>query len=149
VLGRLTRARIAKVLRNGTVGRIGVSNGGLTYVVPITYVYDGDSIYGHSRLGQKIRMLRKSPKICFEVDEIDDLANWRSVIAQGSYEELHGDLAIAAARLIRARLGPLTTSATAGPAGGSGRAHVSYRIRLGVMTGRYERTSVRARRRAR
>jgi nitroimidazol reductase NimA-like FMN-containing flavoprotein (pyridoxamine 5'-phosphate oxidase superfamily) len=148
VLGRLSRARITKVLRDGTVGRIGVSNGDHTYVVPISYVYDGDSIYGHSRLGQKIRMLRKNPSVCFGVDEIDDLANWRSVIAQGTYEELNGDLAAAAAKLIRARLGPLTTSATAGPSGATGRAHVSYRIRLRETTGRYERTR-KTRRRAR
>ena len=146
MLGRLSRARITKVLRDGTVGRVGVCSGGHTYVVPITYVYDGNSIYGHSTFGQKIRMLRKNPSVCFEVEEIDDLANWRSVISQGTYEELDGELATAAALLIRARFGPLTTSATAGPAGGSGRAHVSYRIRLREMTGRYERTPARKRR---
>lgn len=140
MLGRMRRPQIAKTLRDGTVGRIGVTAGGRTYVVPVTYVFDGDSVYGHSVLGQKIRMMRANPSVCFQVDDIRDMGNWRSVIAQGTYEELTGDMAAAAAKLIRARLGPLTTSETAGPAGRAGRAHVSYRIRLRERSGRYERT---------
>lgn len=142
MLGRLTRAQIEKVLRDGTIGRIGACADGKTYVVPITYVYDGTSVYGHTTAGQKVLMMRKNPSVCFEVDEIRDMANWRSVIAWGRYEELAGDVALAAAKLIAARLGPLTTSATAGPSGRTARGSrppVSYRIRLTERTGRFER----------
>jgi nitroimidazol reductase NimA-like FMN-containing flavoprotein (pyridoxamine 5'-phosphate oxidase superfamily) len=141
MLGTLTRAQIDAVLHQSTVGRIGVHADGKTYVVPVTYVYDGDSVYGHSKLGQKIRMMRRSPDVCFEVDDIDDMANWKSVIAYGHFEELTGDMAVAAAKLIAARLGPLTTSETAGPSGGlrGAKQHVSYRIRLAERSGRYER----------
>ena len=148
MLGRLRPAEITKVLRDGTVGRIGAHDGGRTYVVPVTYVYDGDSVYGHSTLGLKIRMMRRNPSVCFQVDEIDGMASWRSVIAQGTYEELKGDMATAAAKLIRARIGALSTSETAGPAGRSGRSHVSYRIRLKEKSGRYEGTRRRVRRKA-
>jgi uncharacterized protein len=148
MLGTLTRSQIELVLRDGTIGRIGVSADGKTYVVPITYVYDGNSVYGHTTIGQKVRMMRKNPAVCFEVDDITDMANWRSVIAWGRYEELIGDVAVAAAKLIAARLGPLTTSATAGTAGTSSRTaktHVSYRIRLSERTGRFERRPVKPR----
>ena len=146
MLGTLTRAQIDAVLQQCTVGRIGVHADGKTYVVPVTYVYDGDSVYGHSVLGQKIRMMRKAPDVCFEVDDIDDMANWKSVIAAGRFEELTGDLAVAAAKLIAARLGPLTTSETAGPAGQlrGTKQQVSYRIRLGERSGRYERAVKKA-----
>ena len=144
MLGTLTRKQIDEVLRRSTVGRIGVHADGKTYVVPVTYVFDGDAVYGHSVMGQKIRMMRRSPDVAFEVEEIADMANWRSVIAQGRYEELTGDMAVAAAKLIAARLGPLTRSATAGPSGRTGRkAHVSYRIRLLARSGRYERTATK------
>lgn len=143
MLGRLTKTQIDAVLRDGTVGRIGVTAEGRTYVVPITYVYDGGAVYGHSVLGQKIRMMRVSPDVGFEVDDIQDMANWKSVIARGRYEELSGDLAVAAARLIAARLGPLTTSETAGPTGPrrDRKPHISYRIHLVEKSGRYERTA--------
>jgi nitroimidazol reductase NimA-like FMN-containing flavoprotein (pyridoxamine 5'-phosphate oxidase superfamily) len=146
MLGKLSRTQIDAVLRASTVGRIGVSAEGRTYVVPITYVYDGDSVYGHTTVGQKVRMMRDSLGVCFEVDDIKDMANWKSVIAQGRYEELSGDLAVAAAKLIAARLGPLTTSQTAGPSGRArGKTPVSYRIRLVERSGRFEKTPAKQR----
>ncbi len=151
MLGTLTPKQIERLLHEGTIGRIGISADGTTYVVPITYVYDGSSVYGHSAVGLKVRMMRRSPHVCFEVDAIQDLANWRSVIASGRYEELTGDLAVGAAKLIAARLGPLTTSQTAGPSGrppGRSKAHVSYRIRLTERSGRFERHAAKRRRRS-
>lgn len=38
--------------------------------------------------GQKLHMMRANPFVCFEVEDIDDLANWHSVIAWGVFEEL-------------------------------------------------------------
>ena len=32
--------------------------------------------------------MRANPFVCFEVEDIDDLANWHSVIAWGVFEEL-------------------------------------------------------------
>lgn len=141
MLGSLSPKRIESLLGRATVGRIGTSVEGRTYVVPVTYVYDGDSVYGHAVLGQKIRMMRLNPEVCFEVEDIEDMANWQTVIASGRYEELTGDLAVAAARLIAAKLGPLMTSRTAGPSGRGprGAIRVSYRIRLTTRTGRFER----------
>jgi nitroimidazol reductase NimA-like FMN-containing flavoprotein (pyridoxamine 5'-phosphate oxidase superfamily) len=140
-IGSLSPKQIESLLGSATVGRIGVASDDRVYVVPMTYVYDGDSIYGHTTLGLKVRMMRTSPQVCFEVDEIKDMANWRSVVAQGSFEELSGDLATAAERLIAARLGPLTTSETAGPSGTTKdrKQHVAFRIRLRERSGRFER----------
>lgn len=143
MLGALDAEQIDRVLHGATVGRIGIHADGRTYVVPITYVYDGDAVYCHSALGLKIRMMRTSPDVCFEVDEVDDLANWRSVIALGRYEELAGDLATGAMNLLRSRLAPLTASETVGPAGhpagAAGLAGIAFRIRLGERTGRFEK----------
>jgi nitroimidazol reductase NimA-like FMN-containing flavoprotein (pyridoxamine 5'-phosphate oxidase superfamily) len=140
VIGQLDEEEIDAVLKSQVVGRIGVHADGRTYVVPVSYVYDGDAVYLHSPDGLKVRMMRAAPEVCFQVDDIDDLANWRSVIAWGRFEELTGDLAKAAIRLLFARLAPLSASETAGaaahvPGGGAG---VPYRIRLVERTGRYE-----------
>lgn len=144
MLGTLDHDQIDRVLQACAVGRIGVHSQGRTYVVPVSYVYDGDAIYGRSADGLKIRMMRANPEVCFEVDDIDDLANWRSVITWGTYEELKGDVAVAAMNLLGSRLAPLTSSETAGPVGrGKGHAgngvEVAYRIRLTERTGRFEK----------
>jgi uncharacterized protein len=88
MLGTLSHTEMEEVLHNNFTGRIGCSNGAEIYVVPISYVYDDGCIIAHSREGKKIEFMRSNPRVCFEVDEMQNLTNWKSVIAQGYYEEL-------------------------------------------------------------
>jgi hypothetical protein len=118
-------------------------------VVPITYAFDGDAVYGHSAEGLKIRMMRANPNVCFEVDQRENLANWRSVVASGTYEELEGKDALDALQLLVGRLLPLVMSETLmlphGPAPVAARPvldlpkSIVYRIRLIERTGRFEK----------
>ena len=147
MLGELNGGQIEQVLHSEVVGRIGCHDAGRPYVVPITYVYDGAAVYGHSIEGQKLLMMRANPFVCFEVEQIDDLANWRSVIAYGPFTELTGEDEQHALELLVNRLAPLMPGATAHPgdrAGdegrhGAGRAPVLYRITLSEKTGRFEK----------
>jgi nitroimidazol reductase NimA-like FMN-containing flavoprotein (pyridoxamine 5'-phosphate oxidase superfamily) len=145
--GQLSAEQIDQVLRSEVVGRIGCSLAGQVYVVPVFYAYDGTYIYGHSNEGMKINMLRAKPKICFEVDHVESLVNWQSVIAWGTFEELEGEQAVWAEQLLIERVKPLLAERLAQPPGqpidsGSlgddptaGRAIV-YRIALTERTGR-------------
>ena len=149
MLGELTAEQINAVLFDEVVGRIGCHSDGRTYVVPVTYVFDGDAVYAHSADGLKIRMMRANPHVCFQVDQRENLANWRSVVAWGIYEELHGKEAQDALQLLVGRLMPLDRSETVGLPDSLGLASakvvidapkaIVYRIRLGEKTGRFER----------
>jgi nitroimidazol reductase NimA-like FMN-containing flavoprotein (pyridoxamine 5'-phosphate oxidase superfamily) len=88
MLGKLNEAQIEDLLMSLPVGRIGCHAEGTTYIVPVNYFYDGKAIYAHSGKGMKIDMMRINPKVCFQVDAIDDLLNWESVIAWGEFEEI-------------------------------------------------------------
>ena len=88
MLRELNNTQIEALLKDQVIGRIGCHSAGLTYIVPINYVYDGINIYGHSAKGMKIDMMRKNPDVCFEVDSIKDVTNWQSVIAWGKFEEI-------------------------------------------------------------
>ena len=88
MIGTLSSESAKQILQSNIVGRIGCNDGKRTYVVPVQYVFDGKDIFAHSVEGMKIHMMRKNPDVCFEVDEIQDLNNWKSVIAWGKYEEL-------------------------------------------------------------
>jgi len=90
MLGELSYEEIKDVLENNFVGRIGCSDGQKIYVVPISYLFKNDGVICHSRDGMKVRMMRINPNVCFEVDEIKNYENWRSVIAWGAYRELRG-----------------------------------------------------------
>lgn len=86
MIDELSGAEIDDLLRDQAVGRIGCHTDGLTYVVPVIYAYDGEELYGTSMEGQKTRMMRENPSVCFEVDEYDGAGSWRSAIVQGLYE---------------------------------------------------------------
>lgn len=88
MFGKLNDEQIEEVLRQEIIGRIGCSANNKTYVVPISYAYDGGSIYCHTYDGLKIEMMRQNPEVCFEVDIMHNMANWKSVIAWGQFEEL-------------------------------------------------------------
>jgi nitroimidazol reductase NimA-like FMN-containing flavoprotein (pyridoxamine 5'-phosphate oxidase superfamily) len=88
MFGELSKEQIEVVLRKQLLGRIGCHADGLTYVVPIGYAYDGEYIYGHTGEGMKIDMMRKNPRVCFQVDNVQNIVNWQSVIIQGEYQEL-------------------------------------------------------------
>lgn len=75
-------------LAGASLGRLACSFEDQPYVLPIYFAYDPDYAYALSTFGQKTEWMRANPKVCLEVDEIADQANWASVIAAGSYEEL-------------------------------------------------------------
>ncbi len=141
MLGELTAHDVERVLRENIIGRIGVHALGRTYVVPITYVYDGDAIYAHSHDGMKMHMMRENPHVCFEVDRMDGFANWESVISWGTFEELRGERAEQAMMLLVSELEPKLE----GPPGesvhprGGDNVRLVYRIVLDEKTGRFER----------
>lgn len=91
MIEKLSNEQIEDVLKQNIVGRIGCCIGNKVYVVPVNYVYDGQSIIAHSPEGKKIRMMRKNPDVCFEVDEMKDITHWQSVIVWGTYQELFSE----------------------------------------------------------
>jgi len=88
MLGELTKREIIDLLESQFIGRLGCHLNGETYIVPINYVYQNNAIYAHSGEGKKIEMLRVNPRVCFQVDEINTMFKWKSVILWGTFEEL-------------------------------------------------------------
>lgn len=144
----LTDKQTDALLASRQIGRIGCHDGHKIYVVPVTYVYDGEYIYCHSREGLKLDILRKNPRLCFQVDHIRQMNDWDSVIIQGVFEELKGTAAESAAGLLISRLKDTVTSKTALPhePGDSpdrretkGFTAILFRISILERTGRCER----------
>ncbi|SHN28620.1 pyridoxamine 5'-phosphate oxidase family protein [Chitinophaga sp. CF418] len=150
MLGTLSQQQIDEILNRNVTGRIGCRDGDHIYVVPVSYAYNEKYIIAHSREGLKIEMMRKNPNVCFEVDEIHDPGSWKSVIAQGTYEEITDERErYYAMKFLVSRLKHLKVSETARlpqmALEGTGDEDVPaelrpivYRIRLSGVTGRYE-----------
>jgi nitroimidazol reductase NimA-like FMN-containing flavoprotein (pyridoxamine 5'-phosphate oxidase superfamily) len=150
MLGVLDDSELEKVLSRTIIGRVGCHADDTTYVVPMSYAFDGTYIYGHANEGMKVRMMRKNPSVCFQVDDMQDMANWKSVIVWGEFEELiekaERDKAL---QILIDRILPLNSSETT---------HLSphwpfpvsdlslvkgivFRIRIRKKTGRFEKYS--------
>jgi len=91
MIGVLTEKESKEILKNNFLGRLGCSSQGVSYIVPINYLYEGTSIIGHSPVGKKIKMMRTNPEVCFEVEEVQSFRDWKSVVAWGTYQEITDD----------------------------------------------------------
>jgi nitroimidazol reductase NimA-like FMN-containing flavoprotein (pyridoxamine 5'-phosphate oxidase superfamily) len=149
MLGALNEDQIEALLRELPIGRIGCHADGITYIVPVNYVYDGINLYAHSVKGMKIDMMRKNPEVCFQADAITSLQNWESVICWGKFEEITDMLERERAmQKIINRVIPLMQGETAQPSHGfTGDASevgfdlelILYKIVLTKKTGRFEK----------
>ena len=133
MIEELDDTEIDAFLREQVIGRIGMHADGETYVVPIIYAWDGECIYVQTIEGRKVAMMRANPEVCFETDTYER-GSWRSVIVDGTYEELTGADAEQALEKLVARF--------AGSTGGrrrpsaEGVTPVAFRIRPKRLTGR-------------
>jgi len=134
---------------NNVTGRLACSNGQKLYIVPISYAFNGNYLLAHSRPGMKIDMMRERPQVCFQVDEIEDHMNWRSVVLWGSYEEITDRRErYYAMKFLVSRLIHQEVSETAGISDMSDELDqepptpeprpIVYRIRIKEKTGRFE-----------
>ena len=139
MIGRLTDSEIEGVLRRGRVGRIACSIDDRPYIVPITYLYESGMVYALSKLGRKIAMMRQQPRVCFEVEEIDEPSNWRCVIADAEYEEYTDwQTRTEVVRRIASLGGPVLPLPTNGHVAVAD-ALVVFRLRLTDVSGRFSR----------
>jgi nitroimidazol reductase NimA-like FMN-containing flavoprotein (pyridoxamine 5'-phosphate oxidase superfamily) len=125
---------IERLLRTAIVGRIaccghGKAGDGRPYLVPLAYGYDGAAIYAHSGPGRKLDLMRAEPRVTFEVDEAEAPDRWRSVIAEGTFEEISDPGERTAA--LEVIYGP-------GSVPDLGSQTTVFRIRLTSHSGRYE-----------
>ena len=147
MFGTLNNKQIEKVISENVFGRMGCHADGETYVVPISYAYDGKCIYFRSFEGLKLSMMRKNPKVCFQVDTIKDMADWDSVIVWGTFEELTSEedrtmgLKKLMARHLPAVSGEMVKFSTEWPFPTSDYTQIEgviYRIRITKKSGRSE-----------
>ena len=91
MIGNLNQQEIEEILKDNVWGHLGCNDGFNTYVYPINYLYDGKYIMCHSQVGSKVLVMRKNTRVCFQVDEVKNHKNWKSVMILGEYQELNDE----------------------------------------------------------
>lgn len=61
---------LREILGRAPVVRVAMCDGDRPYLVPLSFVLDGEALWIHSAAhGHKLEVLRRNPRVCFEVDE--------------------------------------------------------------------------------
>ena len=81
-----------QLLKDNYIGHLSYIYGEWPFSIPITYYYikAKNIIISYAAEGHKIKAMRKNPNVSLEVNEIDSVNHWRSVLVHGKFEELEG-----------------------------------------------------------
>ena len=79
----LSRDECDALLTRNHVGRVAFSFHDRVDLEPVHYVYAEGWIHGRTAPGAKVAVLRHHPWVAFEVDEVEGLFDWRSVVVHG------------------------------------------------------------------
>lgn len=84
----LTAVECTKVLERNHIAHLGCARDGQPYVVPVYYCYSANGIFAFSLPGKKVDFMRANPRVSMIVEERGHGREWRSVVIDGSFEEL-------------------------------------------------------------
>jgi nitroimidazol reductase NimA-like FMN-containing flavoprotein (pyridoxamine 5'-phosphate oxidase superfamily) len=85
----LPRDEIDEMLLCNNVGRLAFSFHDRVDVQPINYVYERGWLYGRTSEGNKIASLTQNQWVAFEIDEVNGVFDWKSIVIHGSFWILH------------------------------------------------------------
>jgi len=85
VFREMSRDEIEDMLLRNKVGRLAFSMHDRVDIQPIHYVYERGWLYGRTSIGDKIAAVKHNQWVAFEIDEITDLFDWRSIVIHGSF----------------------------------------------------------------
>jgi nitroimidazol reductase NimA-like FMN-containing flavoprotein (pyridoxamine 5'-phosphate oxidase superfamily) len=81
----LTTDECHALLARHNVGRIAFTRHDRVDIEPISYVSDGEWIFGRTSVGAKLATLLHHPWCAFETDEVRDIFDWDSVVVKGTF----------------------------------------------------------------
>lgn len=84
----LDRDECLRLLRDGRVGRIGLSSAALPVVLPVNYALSGDRIVLRTAQGSRLAAATANAVVAFEVDDLDRAGDGWSVLVTGVAEEV-------------------------------------------------------------
>lgn len=94
IFRELDRREIEEILARNNVGRLAFTLHDRVDIQPINYVFDAGWIYGRTSHGTKLSTIAHHRWVAFEVDEIEGLFQWRSVVVKGAFYLVEPDTSI-------------------------------------------------------
>jgi uncharacterized protein len=94
-----SKAAMETIINQAKICRLGLSDNGFPYVVPLNFAYESDTFYFHcAKKGRKLDIIRKNPQVCVQLETDCELVipedvsettmNFKCIIAFGVAEEI-------------------------------------------------------------
>ena len=88
----LNREECERILARNRVGRLAYTRQNRVDIEPLHYVYHDGWIYGRTSHGAKLEATGSEWwPVAFEVDEVEDVFRWRSVVVHGGFYTIDQD----------------------------------------------------------
>jgi nitroimidazol reductase NimA-like FMN-containing flavoprotein (pyridoxamine 5'-phosphate oxidase superfamily) len=84
----MAKGEMTALLLRVRFGHLGCSRDGHPYVVPMHYAFDGHELYFFTTEGTKTEYMAANHEVCFQVEEITNPSNWRSVMLIGDAHKI-------------------------------------------------------------
>jgi nitroimidazol reductase NimA-like FMN-containing flavoprotein (pyridoxamine 5'-phosphate oxidase superfamily) len=85
-----------RLLVDGPVAHLGVIDGDVAYVTPLSYVVSDNRLGFRTGPGRRLRAIEANPRVCIEVSRFNTATGvWSSVIAYGTASVVDGQQAAA------------------------------------------------------
>ena len=87
-LPNMTHEEIENLLIYGDICRIAFFDQEHPYIIPFQYVYVNGGVYFHfTNYGRKIKFLKQNPKVCVEIERLDDvLRSYQFISLKGTLD---------------------------------------------------------------
>tara|TARA_R110002167_G_scaffold162027_2_gene358397 strand:+ start:1880 stop:2335 length:456 start_codon:yes stop_codon:yes gene_type:complete len=91
----LVKKDCIQLLATNYVGHLAYIENNIPFILPITYYYDPkeNAVFSYSGEGHKIEAMRINKNVSLQVENIQGINNWKSVLVLGSFNELQGSAA--------------------------------------------------------
>lgn len=88
IIRELSLTQCTALISENRVARLACSSANQPYLVPIFYAYHDRCTYSFTMPGRKLNMMRSNPQVALLIEEKGDTRAWKSVVAEGQFEEL-------------------------------------------------------------
>jgi nitroimidazol reductase NimA-like FMN-containing flavoprotein (pyridoxamine 5'-phosphate oxidase superfamily) len=91
----ITKNEYLEILSKNYIGHLAYISNNSPFIVPLTYYFDQKEnvIISYSNEGHKIEAMRLNSAVSMQIEEIESLNKWKSILIIGDFEELTGSQA--------------------------------------------------------
>ncbi|NEI72923.1 pyridoxamine 5'-phosphate oxidase family protein [Rhizobium lusitanum] len=79
------------LIKREWLARLACADGNVPYIVPVQYAVAGDKVYVFTLPGKKLKIMRRNPHVCLQIDQLKSKHSWKSVVVDARFIDLSAE----------------------------------------------------------